>query len=143
MKLLLLFMVLLVLMFYGIAASATVIEIQNPHVSKEVLLLTDSREPEKEVREVTAYSELDSCHYPKGSKCLTASGKIAEVGMVACPRNLALGTKVELLGGIYTCEDRLVKRYDNRIDVFMGYNQEGYDNAKKFGKQKLEIEIIE
>lgn len=44
---------------------------------------------------VTAYSELDSCHYPG---CPMASGKKAYIGAVACPRHIKLGTTVIISG---------------------------------------------
>lgn len=88
---------------------------------------------------VTAYSEFDSCHYPN---CVMANGKRAEVGYIACPRKIPLGTKIELLGAIYECGDRTAKWVDGRYDVFMGYGQESYDKAIQFGKQELLIEIL-
>ena len=87
---------------------------------------------------VTAYSELDSCHYPG---CKTASGVKAHIGGAACPRKIKLGTKVEINGKTYICNDRTAKRYDGRYDIFMGYGQEAYTKALKFGKQTLEVRI--
>jgi len=96
---------------------------------------------ESKVMEISAYSELDSCHYPTKGGCLTASGKIAEVGMVAT--NLyTFGTKLRINGEIYTVEDRISKRYNDRIDRFMGYGQRAHDEAIEFGIQHLEVEII-
>ena len=96
---------------------------------------------ESKVMEISAYSELDSCHYPTKEGCLTASGKIAEVGMVAT--NLyTFGTKLRINGEIYTVEDRISKRYNDRIDRFMGYGQRAHDEAIEFGIQHLQVEII-
>lgn len=89
---------------------------------------------------VTAYSEIDSCHYPN---CAMASGKRAYVGAIACPREIKLGTKVEIDGQDYTCEDRTAKYLNGRFDVFIGYGQESYDKAIIFGKQNKEIIVYE
>lgn len=86
---------------------------------------------------VTAYSELDSCHYPG---CPMASGKKAYIGAVACPRHIKLGTTVIISGLPFTCEDRTAKRYDGRYDIFMGYGKQAHTNAIIFGKRTLTIE---
>mgnify|MGYP001561690730 CR=1 FL=1 len=85
---------------------------------------------------VTAYSELDSCHY---ENCLMASGKSAYIGAAACPRVMALGTKIIIEGQSYICEDRTSKLYDGRFDLFFGYGEESYRRAKQFGIQNKEI----
>lgn len=87
---------------------------------------------------VTAYSELDSCHLPG---CPMSSGKKAYIGAIACPRKYKLGTKVEINGKQYTCEDRTARKYDGRFDIFFGYGVEAHSKALQFGKQKLEINI--
>ena len=91
--------------------------------------------------EVSAYSELDSCHYPTREGCLTASGKIAEVGMVAT--NLYdFGTILLIDGKEYTVEDRISKRYNNRIDIFQGYGKRAYYAAIDFGVKNLEVKQL-
>jgi len=90
------------------------------------------------VREITAYSEYDSCHYPAEGGCLTASGKIAKEGMAAS--NLyPFGTKLIIGGREFTVEDRISKRYNNRIDIFMGYGEDGSQKAKEWGLKKLSV----
>ena len=88
---------------------------------------------------ISHYSEIDSCHYPIEKGCLTASSKIAEVGMVAS--NLFLfGTKIEIDGLTYTVEDRTNTEYSHRIDIFTGYGQRAYEQAKELGiRNKLVI----
>lgn len=89
---------------------------------------------------VTAYSEVDSCHYPN---CTMASNKRAYVGAIACPRSIKLGTKVNIEGlGDYTCEDRTAEKYDGRFDIFMGYKEEAHIKALAFGKQTKKIIIL-
>lgn len=91
---------------------------------------------EKEVT-VTAYSEIDSCHY---ENCVMASGKRAYVGAVACPRDIELATEVIIGGVSYTCEDRTARRYDGRYDVFFGYGKESHEQALAFGIQKIKVQ---
>jgi 3D (Asp-Asp-Asp) domain-containing protein len=94
---------------------------------------------EKTIKIVTAYSELDSCHY-KG--CPMANGKKAQVGYAACPRDIKLGTKIEIEGiGELICGDRTAKSLDGRYDVFMGMGNESYIKAKEFGIKELEVRI--
>lgn len=94
--------------------------------------------PQASTATVTAYSELDSCHYPG---CPMASGKKAYIGAVACPRHIKLGTTVIISGLPFTCEDRTAKRYDGRYDIFMGYGKQAHTNAIIFGKRTLTIEL--
>ena len=65
---------------------------------------------------ITAYSssedETDSRPWEM------ASGKRVYEGAVACPRNIPLGTKVEINGSSFTCEDRMNIRYTDRFDIF-------------------------
>ncbi len=95
--------------------------------------------PPSVVAEVTAYSEIDSCHY---ENCVMASGKRAYIGAVACPRDMELGTKVKIQNKIYTCEDRTNKNLDGRFDIFMGYGQTNYDKAINWGNKTLKIAIL-
>lgn len=79
---------------------------------------------------VTQYSYADSCHNVVEGKCLMASGKPVYVGAVACPRNLKLGTRVEIDGNTYQCEDRYATWVDAKrgmptIDIFVNGNPQG------------------
>ena len=51
--------------------------------------------------------------------CIAASGAdiCGRRDAVACPRQISLGTTVEIRGTTYVCEDRLAKKYDNRFDI--------------------------
>ena len=88
---------------------------------------------------ITAYSSVETCD---PQNCIMANGKRAQVGYVACPRSVALGTIVELQGVAYECGDRTAKRYDGRYDKFMGYGREAHRRALEFGKQELAIKIL-
>jgi hypothetical protein len=79
---------------------------------------------------VTQYSYADSCHNVVEGKCLMASGRAVYVGAVACPRFLPLGTKVEVEGEIYRCEDRYATWVDTKrgmptIDIFVNGTPKG------------------
>jgi 3D (Asp-Asp-Asp) domain-containing protein len=72
---------------------------------------------------------------------LTAAGTKTREGVIAA-NWLPFGTKVKIDDKIYTVEDRMNSRYTAafpaRIDiVFLSL-----DKARKFGKQKIEIEIL-
>ena len=100
---------------------------------------------ETKMYKISAYSEYDSCHYPKivngVRKCLTASGKIAEEGMIAT--NLyPFGTKIIIGSREFTVEDRISRTYNNRLDIFMGYGEDGYDKAINWGVKSLSINVI-
>lgn len=68
-----------------------------------------------------------------------ASGKKVYLGAIACPRLYPFGTKVEILGKTYTCDDRMNIRYTNTFDIFMWDRAE----ALQFGRRKLEIKIYQ
>lgn len=79
---------------------------------------------------VTQYSYEDSCHNVVEGKCLMASGKPVYVGAVACPRNLKLGTEVQIEGETYRCEDRYATWVDAKrgmptIDIFVDGSPKG------------------
>ena len=91
----------------------------------------------------TKFSRADSCHNRKGDKCLTAIGQDTQEGItVACPRWLKLGSKVRILGHIYTCHDRYAQWVQNRQGDTFDIFTENYNEAKNFGRQKLEIIVL-
>lgn len=97
------------------------------------------RGPIQEVRAiVTAYSEIDSCHY---ENCVMASGSRAYIGAVACPRDVSLGTRVVIAGKEYKCEDRTHQNFDGRYDIFMGYGADSYEKAVEWGRRELAVII--
>jgi 3D (Asp-Asp-Asp) domain-containing protein len=102
--------------------------------------LTLYREVARKEAQITAYSEIDSCH--TGFNCLMASGKPAYVGAIACPRNIKLGTVVMIDDKQYTCEDRVSLKYPERFDIFLGYGEQSYRDAINFGIQKKVVRIF-
>lgn len=70
---------------------------------------------------------------------LTASGVIPLPGRsVAASRSIPFGTKLIIQNHKYVVEDRLAKRFDSRVDIFMRTHKE----ARKFGKQVIQVKII-
>lgn len=86
---------------------------------------------------VTSYCACKIC-CGENAKGITASGKRVKTGMIAASRSIPFGTRIRIEGKIYTVEDRLAKRYDDRIDVYY----ESHEEAKKFGKKVIQVEII-
>lgn len=77
-----------------------------------------------------------------------ADGTPVFTGMIAAPRNYAFGTKISIPGlGVGAVHDRggaIISRDEfDRIDVWMGYGEEGLARALSWGMRVLEGEIIE
>ena len=92
-------------------------------------------------KEISWYSELDSCHNRTPEGCLTASGKIAKIGMVATWL-YPIGTKLEIDGKIYTVEDRTKKELGHRIDIWTGMGKEAHQLALLNGIQYKKVKVI-
>lgn len=92
------------------------------------------------IRTITAYSS--SRNETDESPFETASMSHVRYGIVAA-NWLPVGTKLqipEIFGDeVFVVEDRMNKRYPNRVDVWMPSKQE----AKQFGKKTAEIVIVE
>ena len=101
-------------------------------------LLPSSEELSEEMGEFTGYNaevgQTDS------DPLTMASGKRVYIGAIACPATMEFGTKIKVQDKIYTCEDRMNKRYrySNHFDIFF----ETKDEAIKFGRRQLEFEVI-
>lgn len=85
---------------------------------------------------VTAYCGCGKCCGKAGQP--TASGKMPQAGVtIAAPRAIPFGTKLNIQGvGTRVVQDRLAKRFDDRIDVYFASHAE----AKRFGIRKLEVQ---
>ena len=58
---------------------------------------------------------------------------------VAASRSIKFGTWLEIQGvGKRRVDDRLARRFDDRIDIFF----DSHTDALRFGKQKLNVEIV-
>ena|SRR3990167_3858699 len=88
--------------------------------------------------EVSAYTS--SVDETDDEPFITASGSVVRKGIVACPHRLEFGTKVEIKGKVYVCEDRMNRRYRDQenYDIWMTHKELAYE----FGRQQLEVKII-
>jgi 3D (Asp-Asp-Asp) domain-containing protein len=89
---------------------------------------------------ITAYSStVDQCD---DSPFITANGSTVHDGIIAT-NFLPFGTKIKIPGyfgdKIFTVEDRMNKRYWQKIDVWFPDRQ----SAKEFGVRTLKVQIIE
>jgi len=91
----------------------------------------------------TKYSRKDSCHNKRGNKCLTAIGRDTKAGTtVACPRSIKLGTKIQIEGVTYTCEDRTAKWVEAKFGPTFDIFTEDYNEAVTFGRKSLTITML-
>ncbi|EDW22276.1 hypothetical protein FO510_05495 [Bacillus pumilus] len=93
--------------------------------------------------EVTAYTNgAESTGKSAGHSDygVTASGARTKTGhTIACPPSLAFGTRLNIEGiGVRVCEDRGGAITEGHIDLYVA----GVGEAKAFGRQRLEAEII-
>lgn len=104
-----------------------------------MLLSTIPAISDSKVYTVTAFCACKKCCGPN-AKGITASGKpVVEGVTIAAPRSIPFGTKLYIEGvGIRIVQDRLAKKYDNRIDVFFN----SHEKALKFGKKRLTVTVI-
>ncbi|MCY9592378.1 hypothetical protein PC41400_14855 [Paenibacillus chitinolyticus] len=95
--------------------------------------------------EVTAYTNnRESTGKSPGDKYygVTASGQTTKEGVtIACPKSMPFGTQIYIpyFNNTYTCTDRGGAIKEGRLDVFMSSESK----AVKFGRRKLEVQIIE
>ena len=98
------------------------------------------------IRVVTAYNAGDSRQTDE-TPCISASGenicKALAKGKKRCAANFVpLGSRlyVEKIG-VCLVTDRTNKRYRNRVDIAM--QRDEYHKARRFGRQKLTVKIID
>lgn len=94
---------------------------------------------------VTAYCPCAEICCGPNAKGIAANGRAPIEGIsIAASRSIPLGTIVKLtVPGAFTnwnfrVDDRLARRYDKRVDVFINNHQ----RAKEFGKNKGTLTII-
>lgn len=88
--------------------------------------------------EITKYSSEEG--QTDDSPLITANGEYVSRGTIACPARLAFGTRVEIDGEIYTCNDRMGARYrqGNYFDIWTHSTEE----AIEWGRRKREVKIL-
>ena len=86
---------------------------------------------------VTAYCLCSHC-CPVSNGGIAANNHKPIAGItIAASRRYPFGTKVVIDGHTYTVQDRLAKRYDDRIDIFMS----SHKKAKDFGIKRKTVNI--
>ena len=111
-------------------------------VSLSLVKDTPERESSSEIESkmftTTAYNTVvEQCD---NNPCVSASGKniCGRTDTVACPREYKFGTKFEILGKVYTCEDRTATKYGDRLDINFDKDMVG---ANEWGKRILSVKI--
>lgn len=102
------------------------------------------REPKNAVHtlymQVSAYNSLPN--QTDGSPFHTAIGSMTRDGVVAT-NHLPIGTRIrfpDMYGDKeFRVEDRMNPRYDKVVDIWM----EDYNEARKFGRRNLKVEVVE
>lgn len=96
-----------------------------------------NKKPEPEYREVKAVitfytASADECGNNRG---ITASGKKVSRGMIAAPRHIPFGTKIEIDGEIYIVEDRggAIKVKDGvyYLDIYVPTKEEAFKKGRQ------------
>lgn len=107
------------LLMLGITIGLMVSTYGHKNVSQETISPTTTVAYAKiEVRAyITGYNT--TADQTDGDPCIGAGNKkiCGRSDVVACPRNIPLGTKVNIRGKVYECLDRTAKRYDGRFDI--------------------------
>ena len=97
--------------------------------------------PEVIKLEITVTGYSSSIDETDGDPFTTASGKSVRDGIVAT-NLLPFGTRVripeEFGDKVFVVEDRMHRRFPNRLDIWFPSKNEAWD----FGKKNLEIEIL-
>lgn len=88
----------------------------------------------------TAYNTL--AYQTDNTPCIGADGTniCGRTDVVACPRNIKLGTRVKIDGKLYQCTDRTNLKYDGRFDISFDKDLKG---ALEYGIQFKEITIVQ
>ncbi|MCP4522682.1 MAG: hypothetical protein GY828_00520 [Candidatus Gracilibacteria bacterium] len=127
-----------------------ILEQEKPAEGERYFYVTAYYSPIKGQRRYTTGSFAGDVRL-NGSGIRTASNKKVFSGLLAGPKNYSFGTKIELEGiGVGAVEDRggaIVNAGErgfehDRIDVWMGYGDEGLERALKWGKRKVKGKIV-
>jgi 3D (Asp-Asp-Asp) domain-containing protein len=135
-----LFVVLMILAGYSIAHADS---IESPLlILKNLHYIVRS----ETIRVVTAYNAGDP-RQTDDTPCISASGenicKALAKGKKRCAANFVpLGSRLHVEKiGVCLVTDRTNRRYRNRVDIAM--QRDEYHKARRFGRQKLQVKIID
>lgn len=129
------FLIFLLVGTLAILLPRTAVDIESP-------LLDNVSCPIEEIGfySISKYSPEETC---PNKPCIMASGRYVYIGAIACPPDIRLGIKVEILGEIFTCEDRTASWVQNKFGPTYDIFTWDYNAAKKWGRQKLLIRRLE
>ena len=111
---------------------------KKPTLSKVQIHTNTTRLSQGKAIWITAYCKCPLCCGRWSKYGRTASGTIPTPNHTAACNFLSFGTRIRVGERIYTVEDRLAKRFSDRIDIYFNSHKE----ALKFGKQQLKVTII-
>ena len=87
---------------------------------------------------ITAYCSCTLCCGPKATGVTASGHRPTAQHTVAASRQYPFGTILIINGVRYTVEDRLARRYDSRVDIFMPTHRA----ALKYGIHTNQVEVI-
>lgn len=136
---------ILSLLFVTISVQPAVAELESlfwdtEYFQSTTSVLAEINNPVPKIEEgiylVTGYSSTPD--QTDSSPDIMASGKKVYDGAIACPRKYEFGTKVEISGKLYTCEDRMALKHDGanpKFDIWYSSRE----LAKNHGVQKVRV----
>lgn len=113
---------------------------QNTYGYSATTTPANQRTGTKGIASVSAYNA--DPNQTDDSPCVTASGyNLCERGGRVVANNcFAFGTKIEIAGHVYEVQDRMNARYDcDHMDIYM----EKHEDAKKWGRKRIEVIVID
>ena len=135
-----LFILTIIFAVYGIAQADPVKSPMLIHKNQQYLVKSET------IRIVTAYNAGDP-RQTDNTPCISANGEnictALAKGKKRCAANFVpLGSRlyVEKIG-VCLVSDRTNKRYRNRVDIAM--QRKDYHKARQFGRQKLNVKILD
>jgi 3D (Asp-Asp-Asp) domain-containing protein len=115
----------------GEPVNAKVVGTERPDPEAEFEMIHDAK--------VSGYSSEKIQNDERPSRM--ASGRVVYAGAIACPTRYEFGTKIEIDGRVYTCEDRMGARFrgGNYFDIWFASTKE----AEAYGLKVLEVKIYQ
>ncbi len=135
-----LFILLIIFTAFGIAYADPMMSSSPVHKNRYYRVKSET------IRVVTAYNVGDP-RQTDDTPCISANGEnicIALVnGEMRCAANFVpLGSRLYVDKiGVCLVTDRMNKRYRNRVDIAM--QKDEYRKARRFGRQKLHVKILD
>jgi 3D (Asp-Asp-Asp) domain-containing protein len=117
-------------------AVTTILMVAITPSAEAQIIITDVPQGERVVAVVTAYTA--SADETDSTPELTAAGTRTRLGIAACPKRHAFGTRIVIEGQEYICEDRMASKFSERFDILVATKAEAFE----FGKKRIGVTII-